>query len=193
MTLSPVQCPKCGNPFQALPSWEACPTCGNVLQIEVFPALFRVTAPGQTGEIVMLEGESSCFYHPHKKAVAPCEGCGRFVCALCDCELNGRRFCPACLEAGKIKGKIKSLENYRVLYDTIALWLAIAPAITLIFWFTTIVTAPAALLIAIRFWNAPRSVVHRSKIRYVIAIILAVIQIAAWAIGIYFMRETLYV
>src|SRR5271157_324006 len=88
-----------------------CPSCGTPLQIEVFPALFRKISTGQSAQPVLVEGESSCFYHPQKKAVIPCAGCGRFLCALCDCELNGQHFCPACIETGKSKGKIKSLEN----------------------------------------------------------------------------------
>ena len=140
----------------------SCPGCGDPLQVEVFPALFRRCLPVK-GETI-IESESSCFYHPQKKAVVPCQGCGRFLCALCDCELRGQHFCPACLEVGQ-KGKIKSLENQRTLYDGIALSLAILPL--LIFYFT-MVTAPMALYVAIRYWNAPRSIVHRTKISYML-------------------------
>jgi hypothetical protein len=156
-----------------------------VLQVEVFPAIFRQTAPSQPAESVLLEGESSCFYHPNKKAVLPCQGCGRFMCALCDCELHGQHFCPACLDVGKIKGKIKNLENHRTLYDTIALTLAIMPVATLAFWFATIITAPIALFIAIRYWNAPRSIVRRTKIRYLIAMAVAAVEVTGWAILLY--------
>jgi len=165
-----------------------CPSCGSPLQVEIFPAFFKRIAPGRQGESLMVEGESSCFYHPQKKAVVPCQACGRFLCALCDCELHGRHFCPACLEVGKQKGKISSLENKRTLYDGIALSLAIVPM--LIFYFT-IITAPMALYLAIRYWNAPRSIVHRTKIRYIFAIILASLQIIGWAIGIYFLVTNL--
>lgn len=161
-----------------------CPACAAPLLVEVFPALFRPLTPGQEAERVIIEGESSCFYHPEKKATVPCHGCGRFLCALCDCELRGEHFCPACLETGRKKGKIKNLENERTLYDSIALSLAIYPM--LIFYFT-LITAPMALYIAIRYWNAPRSIVHRTKIRHVAAILLAGIQLAAWGVGAYFL------
>jgi hypothetical protein len=145
--------------------------------------LFRRHTPGRDGEAVVVENEASCFYHPQKKAVLPCEGCGRFLCALCDCELHGQHFCPACLETGKKKGKIKRLENERVLYDDLALALAVLPL--LIFYFT-LVTAPIALYIAIRYWNSPRSIVRRqTHWRFVIAIIFATLEIAGWGIGIY--------
>src|SRR6185312_11526726 len=122
------------------------------LKVEVFPALFRKIDAGKSGETIMVEGESSCFYHPQKKAVLPCDGCGRFLCALCDCPLDGRHLCPTCLEAGRTKGKIKSLDNERTLYDSIALALTLYPLI--IFYFT-LITAPLALFVAVRYWNAP--------------------------------------
>jgi hypothetical protein len=178
-----IQCPKCQawlvEEIFNRPDLSPCPACGVPLQVEVFPALFRKITPGQNAETIMVEGESSCFYHPQKKAVRPCDSCGRFMCALCDCELNGQHFCPACLDAGKTKGKIKSLDNQRMLYDRVALSLAVYPL--LIFYFT-IITAPMALFIAFRHWKSPPSLVRRTKIRFVVAIILALLQIAGWII-----------
>src|SRR5947207_4967285 len=187
MIPSPVRCTQCqavlvDGAFNQSELWP-CPGCGAELQVEVFPALFRPFTPGRAGEAVMLEGESTCFYHPSKKAVRPCEGCGRFLCALCDCELHGQHFCPTCLEVGRTKRKIKSLENERTLYDSIALTLAIAP---LVIFYLTFITAPAALFVAFRYWNAPRSIVHRSKIRLILAIIFASLQIFGWVVAIYF-------
>jgi len=42
--------------------------------------------------------------------------------------------------------------------------------------YLTFITAPAALFIAIRYWKAPRSLVHRSQIRLVLAMIFASLQ-----------------
>jgi hypothetical protein len=157
--------------------------------VEVYPAYFRKAVPGQQAELVFLEGEPACFYHAAKKAVIPCQACGRFLCALCDCDLNGQHFCPLCLEAGKTKGKITSIENSRVRYDLMALLLATLPL--LIFYFTFI-TAPAALFVAIRHWNSPRSLIQTSRVRYVVAIVLASIQTAGWGIGIYLLIARFY-
>ena len=156
------------------------------MQSDVFPAFFRRLTAGHEGETLMVEGESSCFYHPAKKAVLPCESCGRFLCALCDCELNGQHICPSCVEAGKTKGKIKSLQNRRTLYDKLALHTCVFPMIPPFIYFT-VLTAPVALYISIRYWNAPRSLVHRTKIRFIVAIIFATLQLAAWSVGIYFL------
>jgi hypothetical protein len=188
MSLLLPSCPECRSPLgESLfnrPDLAPCPVCGERIQIEIFPALFRPLTRGRGGEALMVEGESSCFYHPQKKAVVPCDGCGRFLCALCDCQLHREHFCPACLEVGRQKGRIKHLENQRTLYDAIALSLAVLPIITLYF---TIVTAPIALYLAIRHWNTPLSIVHRTKARLVLAMLLATAQIAGWGIGAWFL------
>ena len=82
---------------------------------------------------------------------------------------DGRHFCPACLETGKTKGRIKSLDNQRTLYDSIALSLAVLPI--LIFYFT-IITAPMALFVAIRYWKTPQSILRRTRIRAIAAIVI---------------------
>jgi hypothetical protein len=148
--------------------------------MEVFPAFFQPSASGHAGDPIVMEQEASCFYHPQKKAVVPCDHCGRFLCALCDVELNHQHLCPNCLQSGKKKGKLKSLDNHRVLYDNIAIRLAVYPAISLIFWFLTILTAPAALFIAIRYWNAPPSLLPRTRIRFIAAILVALAEIGSW-------------
>jgi hypothetical protein len=181
-----ITCPKCQtslyegvfNRFEPVP----CPGCETPLQIDVFPAMFRKIATGPGAEAVMVEGESSCFFHPEKKAVVPCHGCGRFLCALCDCELKGEHYCPSCLETGKSKGKIKSLENQRTLYDSIALTLVLVPMLTVFLIYFTLITAPMTLFIAIRYWKAPQSILRRSKFRFVLAIILAVLQMVGWVL-----------
>jgi hypothetical protein len=188
MSNAPVQCPQCRAPLIEgifnQPELQACPACTTRLQVAVFPALHRKTNLGQSAETIMVEGESSCFYHPQKKAVLPCDGCGRFLCALCDCLLEGRHYCPACLETGRTKRKIQSLDNRRTLYDNIALVLAVYP---LLIFYLTIFTSPMALYIAIRYWKAPQSILRRTRIRAIAAIVLALVEIGGWATLITFL------
>jgi len=163
----------------------SCPSCGVALKIDVFPAFLNTIAPGRPGETLVLDNESGCFYHPRKKAVIPCDMCGRFLCSLCDVELNGQHLCPNCLEAGKTKGKLKSLENHRTLYDAIALRLAIYPILLFFLWFFSIITAPIALFVAIRYWNASSGIVPRTRIRSIIAIVFSSLQILFWIFWIF--------
>jgi hypothetical protein len=154
--------------------------------VEVFPALLAPPAVGSAGELVMLEGEASCFYHPSKRAATACDSCGRFLCALCDLDLNGQHLCPACLKSGKRKGKLKNLENRRLRYDSLAIALAFTP---LLFFYLTIITAPTTLYVVIRHWNASGSIVRRSRWRMVVAAIAAVLEIAGWLIALYYLMH----
>lgn len=174
-------CTKCNyalseNFFNTL-TMKECPSCGVPLRVDVFPSLFKPLPAGRPGDTLVIDNESSCFYHPQKKAVIPCDNCGRFLCALCDIELNGQHLCPTCLEAGKKKGALKSLENHRVLYDSSALRLALYP---ILIWWLTLITAPVALFLAIRYWKAPSSIMPRTKIRFILAIVFASVQIVGW-------------
>lgn len=178
-----LNCGNCGAGL-ALPLREpsghtACPSCRAHTQVEAFPALLRPTRRGRAGEALIVDDESSCYYHPGKKAVVPCDGCGRFLCALCDVEFEGRHLCPACVEAGVNKGKLQAPGHGSVYYDAIALALAVFPL--LLFWITPI-TAPIALFVAVRYWNTPMSIFPRSKWRFVAAIVLASLQLLGWGV-----------
>jgi hypothetical protein len=160
-----------------------CPSCQSLLDIEVFPAM--LIAPAAVfPEPILVEGESSCFYHPAKKASVVCQGCGRFLCALCDLELNGRHVCPVCLESGQKKAKFKDLENTRVLWDRMAVAVAVLP---LIFIWTSVIGAPVALYLVIRYRKAPCSITGKSNLDFIVAAVLAVLQIAAWVLLLLFL------
>ena len=181
-----LRCTKCGTPLPAETfnpvDLMNCPSCGRFLRVEVFPALFRENAVGQDGEALLTDSEASCFYHPQKKAVVACESCGRFLCALCDVEFHSQHLCPACIETGDKKGRIKSLEKGRLLYDDVAMGAAVLP---LLFWPVTLLSAPIALFIAIRYWKAPSSVIPRSKLRMLLAMLFASLQILGWGALLY--------
>jgi hypothetical protein len=179
--MSVLVCTKCSTPLSSsvvnLPEPAPCPGCENLLRAEVFPAFFRDTQRGNAGELALQEGEATCFYHPQKTAHVPCDACGRFICALCDVELHGEHLCPSCVEAGRRKGKIVTLESRRTLHDSIALSLAVLPFIV---WPITILTAPGAIIYSFVAWKKPGSLAPRSKVRFVIAIILGLLTLAGW-------------
>jgi hypothetical protein len=189
MPLAPehLACSRCNTPIPP-GDWNRehafCSSCRAPLQALVFPAFFSQPGTASTGALVLEAGEASCFYHPLKRAVVPCDRCGRFLCSLCQVEFLGQNWCPRCIQAGSEKGQLAQLDPSRTLYDNLALMLAILPVLLV---FTTIITAPITLYVVARYWRAPSSILPRTKIRFYIAALLATIQIGAWIWLVLFM------
>lgn len=177
-----VACTSCGTPLPMLPGTGAkrfqCAVCDAELQLEVFPAFFRGTGSGAGVGITGTEGEASCFYHEKKRAAAVCEECGRFLCSLCEVRIGGRDLCPACVERGRTEGSLELLVTRRTLYDGIALSLSFLP---LLIPFITLLTAPMAIYVVVRYWNRPGSILPRTRFRFALAAFFALLQVAGWS------------
>jgi hypothetical protein len=176
----PVPCARCDSP---LPLWElasagaaVCTSCGSRNTVRVFPALFAAPGAPALPESA-LDGEAACFDHPSKRAVAACNQCGRFVCALCSVEFGGQVWCPSCVAAGKRSSKAVYLEPSRTLYDSIAL---AVPLASLIFWPFTILTGPGAVVFSAMTWKRPLSLVRTHRWRFVVAMLLGVAETIGW-------------
>lgn len=184
--VQPVPCPDCGAglPWTLFNTEAAgrCFVCNSEVFGFAFPVLIKGITPGKAGERLVSDEEASCFYHGQKKAAVACDHCGRFLCALCDVDFGGKHLCPMCIEMGHGKNKMKNLENRRVLYDDVALSIAILPMI--IFYFTFI-TAPISLFVAIRHWNSPSSIIPRTRFRAVLAMVISTLQIIGWGVLVY--------
>ena len=175
-----LACPNCRAtvPFEDWNREHAlCAACRAPLEALVFPALFSQAPTGSSGDRILEAGEASCFNHPDKRAVVPCDQCGRFLCSLCRVDFKGQNWCPACIQSWKLKGKLSELDPGRTLYDNMALALAFLPA--LLIW-PTIFTGPATLYLVFRYWRAPSSLLPRTRIRFVLAAVVACLQIGSW-------------
>jgi DNA-directed RNA polymerase subunit RPC12/RpoP len=184
MPANAIACAACSYPVSA-EFWNReegvrCPGCGHRVRAMVFPAV-NSTRTGISPAALEEETEASCFYHPQSRAAQVCEDCGRFLCNLCDLEIDGRHICPRCFD------KVETVEPVRPMYDTMALAIATVPA--LLFW-PAIVGAPWALVMVIRRWNAPSSLVPRTKIRFILAALFALTEIG-FVIFIIFMMTQL--
>ena len=155
----------------------SCTSCGNVSQVLTFPALVR-RAAGSAGAAAMEAGEATCFFHTSKKAAVPCDGCGRFLCALCDINFSDGHFCSLCIETGTEQAVAGKMVSRRYLYDSMALLLILS---TLLFWPFTLITAPMALFIAIRFYGKAGGPIPRSNWRFLVAILMSSAIILGWA------------
>lgn len=147
----------------------------------VFPAYRRPCARGKTAEAIGATEDAGCFYHPQSRAAIPCDICGRFLCALCDIELNGEHVCPACVETGRKKSLRPGLDGDRVLYGRIALLIALLP---LLIWPFTIITGPAAVFMGLYGWTKKGRITGGGHAGHVIAILLGLAQTAIWAMVI---------
>ena len=192
MNATALTCLRCDTPltvsFVNTGEFLPCPVCNVPLLIRAFPALVRPAQHGAASEPITDAGQAACFYHPHKTAHIPCDACGRFICALCDVELPGQHLCPSCVETGQRKGTLPTLENRRVLWDNIALSVAVLPVATLVLAGFSLFTAPAAILLAVISWRKPGSLVPREKkFRLLFAIAFALVTLAGWGVLFYFM------
>lgn len=185
MSVTTLYCSKCEKPgtfdVRSSPFHFVCSSCMRDNEVLVFPALFRETAVTGTGEKLLDDTESSCFYHPNKRASVPCDACGRYLCALCDIETAGRHLCPGCVANPTEDTEAEKPANRTTYYDNVALSVAIIP---IIIFYLTIFTAPIALYIALRYWNKTQSVLPRGKWRNVLAILIAGLELAGWIAGI---------
>ena len=144
--------------------------------LATFPSVNRSIQAGPASERVLAEGEAACFYHAEKRAVVPCNGCGRFLCAVCDIELQGKHFCPACVESGAIKGGIPELERGRRRYDHMIWSLLILPLPLCMF--VVPFTASMALVLVFLKWRSATSLVANVRVRLTLGAGLAFVELA---------------
>jgi hypothetical protein len=182
MAAQTLSCPKCRTevrpPDQAGPGQLRCPRCQCRIEVEAYPALFASPRIGRVGEPLVEAGEASCFFHPEKRAVIACESCGRFLCSLCDLEMQGSHICPTCLAAGRKKGALQNLDQFRISWPGIAVLMAIA--LPIVFYPLTPVFALGALVAVGVGLRQPGSITGRRKILlYIVAIVFALAEIVA--------------
>jgi hypothetical protein len=168
-----LACAHCQTPVEF--GTSICPGCRSPIQVMVFPAW--LARPEISIAAPAMEGEAGCFYHPSKKAVVPCDQCGRFLCALCQVDFFAQNWCPNCIETSRRKGRLSGLDAVRKLYGNAALSLAVLP---LLFWPVTFMTAPMSLYVTFRYWSAPSSLVRRNRWQFYAAILFDVVELGAW-------------
>ncbi|MBU1195555.1 MAG: hypothetical protein KKE62_18345 [Proteobacteria bacterium] len=180
-----ITCEKCHTPVDInhinSNTFEPCTKCQVSLRTDIFPAAVRTEAADTRPQMRVVSDDAGCFYHPGKKAVVPCAACGRFLCALCDIDMNGRHICFACMESGQEKQTAQTLETHRFLHDGLAIRLSLFPPLSGFFSFFSCVTAPFSVYYALRHWKSPGSITPRGrKWRFVLTLLFSSAQIAGW-------------
>ena len=93
-------CPRCDAPLtldSITPGEDICPRCQGFFDATVFHPPQRIArrpAVAHTGP----ESAGSCANHPRNAAVTNCGRCGLFICSLCELDLHGEKYCPACFD-----------------------------------------------------------------------------------------------
>lgn len=159
-----------------------CPFCARDVSVTVFPVALHPPQP-QLPEPLVTGQEAGCYDHPGNRAVAACDSCGRFLCALCDMDSENGHVCPACFDRQETPA-----QHERVNYDSVALALATFP---MLFCWLPVLTTPAALFFAFRFWNDPSPVFPRSRWRLWLTVLVAVLQVGlvGWFIWLVSIRN----
>jgi len=115
-------CPNCGTLLLTPPErGEATCSCGQTFELAVFQPPGRAAVQPQA----FSAGATPCARHSKNAAVASCEHCGAFMCALCRVDTEGQALCATCFERLSTSGKLASARGGFRHYNGIALGAAL--------------------------------------------------------------------
>lgn len=174
-----LACPECGfelKPhFLESPEYRPCHVCGHETSVLPYPVCYVAEQRITPADLQREEEDASCFYHESKKAAQSCSQCGKFLCALCSAQIGNDVLCPSCVVAGEKKSQ--RLQRGRTLYDSMALMVAVLPALTVSF---SIFGGPISVFLALRYWRRPTSLVRRYQWRKWLALGLGLAETGGW-------------
>ncbi len=151
-----------------------CPHCGSANEVFLFPALWRPMAV-ERGDRRQSEAESSCFFHESKRAATPCDRCGRYLCTLCAITSGSDTVCAECLAEVLADENIPAPTREYFRYDQLAVGIAVLSSL---FWLIAPLTVWVVLYLVIRHWNTRMSALPINRWRFVVAGLLAVLQLS---------------
>ena len=203
--MSSIRCAACQSLLPDLLVRQAsgvmeCPFCHRRTESFILPALYKsaLNTPPPISFDPPAEGEAACFYSPNRKATKSCDHCGVFISDAWAAQWGNQTVCLKCLEQLRLKVKDQRFESTRTLWDNVSLGLAVGPFIiaigllcTLVGYvfaifplMLTIICAPAAIFVAIRYWSAPRSIAPRGPWRLLTAMAFSLLVISGWILSI---------
>lgn len=186
-----VPCSACHFPLEVAESggWEErkCGICQTGQSVLVFPAIRGIAASPVAADATAEEGQATCFFHEGKPAVVPCGNCGRFLCDLCDLQIDKNHVCTLCVQAAReerpsSRAKPKIQVRDRIfLPQNMAVLLAFYSPATFFGLYLVFLSAPAAIYYSIRYWNHGGGIQRRGQWRFVVSLVMGLIQIASIA------------
>jgi hypothetical protein len=186
-------CPTCdrllGSEFWNSGRFQACPACSTPVMVTTFPSI--AAPPGKNPVAPCETGESSCFFHTNNRAETVCDGCGRFLCGLCSVGYGKRRFCSDCVHRNRRQKSVPLFIDQAVLLDNIGISILALSVLTFTYLFLGVVVGLFAACLGIVGWRYQRTLVHRSRIRLVIALVLGLMSAGTWILLLVFVIQSL--
>ncbi len=139
-------CPRCWTPLPRSVLEHGTVYCGNCA-LSFTAALFDPPALRKPPPAALSGGEAQCARHARNAAVASCERCGAFMCALCRIESDGKVLCAPCFDRLRTEGALESAKTSFRSWRTLGLHLSV---LGLFMTPLGIVIGPAALVAAVR-------------------------------------------
>jgi hypothetical protein len=184
-----LSCPLCSQPMPVnlLVTGQPmqCPACHSRVEAYIFPEFHQDLSSSRPSLHLALEHEAVCYFHPRYRPITPCDHCGRFLCEICAISLGAKHLCGECFAKLRKQRDETGLVHYAALYDNVALFLVVAPSITVILWVFTLLTAPISLFLSFYYSSRQWNLVRRSRLRFGISILLSLVLIAFWTFIIY--------
>lgn len=174
---------------------QTCRRCERESVVTALPALF-VNPSAQPPSLPADppgEGEAACFHSPNRKATKACSHCGVLISDIWAARWGSDVVCLKCLDRLREQGRDQRFEKKRVLWDNVALALALTP-FTLVLYWAALFTAPASFFISLRFWKGPFSMIPRGRTRMAAALLLSFLQVGgmiAVVVAIFFQMDWL--
>jgi len=97
----------------------------------------------------VLATDARCAYHANNQAVATCERCGDFVCALCSTPSEGRCYCAACFDLLYQRGSLWMTQRSFTLPDTASFTLAVLSLPGLCFYGLGVILAVVGVVLGV--------------------------------------------
>jgi hypothetical protein len=171
-----VRCEKCSARLavNGLGLFSRCAKCRTGQKVVLFSALGTEPEKGATAEAVV-EDNAACINHPDKAATALCDGCGAYVCSLCEIAVEEQQLCPTCFN--NRLSDFSTINKKTVLYDAHALSLSF---FSILVGPMALILAPIAIGMTLFYWNKVNTPYPRGKWRFVVAFIIALLLFIGW-------------
>ena len=168
-------CPICAAPIDAGAALAECRGCRVKLELSVAP-MARSRSEAIAGSIAA-EDDARCRFLPELKAETVCDSCGALLSEKAAAHWGAKVFCLPCVHRVRARDAVdkgQGLLGRLKIYDNLALLLVtlLAPL--------SLLTAPVALYLLIRYRRAPRGLVPRTAGRWWLALVLSLISLSVW-------------